>query len=142
MNFDRFYNYKGLELKDYGPYPFVFDLKEITEKNNYYRVVLWTGEHLQLTLMSIPVNDDIGLEVHDVDQFIYLEEGKALVNMGFNKDNLNLKEVIDDGYGIVIPAGTYHNVTNMGNKDLKLYSIYAPSNDKKNVIQKTKLDKE
>ncbi len=142
MNLDRFYNYKNLDLKDYGSNPFVFNIEDVTLKNNNFRVALWTGEHMQLTLMSIPVNDSIGLEIHDVDQFIRLESGKALVEMGKDKNNFNYKEFAYDDYGIIIPHGTWHNVTNVGNKPLKLYSIYAPINHKKGTIQKTKYDKE
>lgn len=142
MNLDRFYNYKNLDLKDYGPNPFVFNIEDVTLKNNNYRVVLWTGEHMQLTLMSIPVNDSIGLELHDVDQFIRLESGKALVEIGKDKNDLNYKEFAYENYAIIIPAGTWHNITNIGNKPLKLYSIYAPINHKKGTVQKTKYDKE
>ena len=97
---------------------------------------------MQLTLMSIPVNDSIGLELHDVDQFIRLESGNALVEMGKDKNDLNYKELAYENYAIIIPAGTWHNITNISNKPLKLYSIYAPINHKKGTIQKTKYDKE
>jgi len=70
-------------LKDYGPQPYVVDIAKATEQNNNYRTTLWTGNHLQLTLMSIKVGGDIGVEVHPViDQFIRIEEGQGIAQMG------------------------------------------------------------
>ena len=128
-----------MELRDYGPAPFVVNIDEATKQNNNYRTALWTGCHLQLTLMSIRVGGDIGLEVHpNVDQFIRIEEGQGLVQMGSSKTNLNFKTNVCDNYAIFIPAGTWHNVTNTGNIPIKLYSIYAPRNHPHGTVQKTK----
>ena len=72
-----------INLIDYGPYPFVINIEKATEQNDYFRIALWTGEHLQLTLMIIDVGEDIGLEVHpNTDQFIRIEEGQGVVLMG------------------------------------------------------------
>ncbi len=126
-------------LKDNGPDPYVIDLDKASKQNKTYRTALWTGEHLQLTLMSINVNDDIGLEVHPVtDQFIRIEQGEGLAQMGPMKNNLSFQTSVSDGYAIFVPAGTWHNVINTGNKPLKLYSIYAPPKHPKGTIQITK----
>lgn len=126
-------------LKDYGPAPFVIDLEEAAKRNKNYRTALWTGDHLQLTLMSIRVGEDIGLEVHPViDQFIRIEEGQGVAEMGPTKNNLNFRRNVSDGYAIFVPAGTWHNVTNTGNKPLKIYSIYAPPQHPRGTVHATK----
>lgn len=126
-------------LQDYGPKPYTVDIEEVTEQNNNFRRALWTGTHLQVTLMSINVGDDIGLEIHpNTDQFIRIEDGQGKVRMGKNKENLEYQANVSDGFAIMIPAGTWHNVINTGNKPLKLYSIYAPPHHKHGVVQATK----
>ncbi|GLC32813.1 hypothetical protein bsdE14_42230 [Clostridium omnivorum] len=128
-----------IELKDYGPEPFVINIDEATKRNRNYRTTLWTGKHLQLTLMSIKVGGDIGLEVHPaIDQFIRIEEGQGIVQMGPSKNNLNLRRRVSDGFAIFIPAGTWHNVINTGNRPLKLYSIYAPPQHPHGTVHETK----
>lgn len=132
-----------IKLKDYGPEPYVVDIEEATKQNNTFRTALWTGDNLQVTLMSIRVGDDIGLEVHPtVDQFIRIEEGQGLVEMGDTKDNLDFKEKVFDDYAIMIPAGKWHNVINTGDKPLKLYAIYAPPEHPRGTIHETKADAE
>ena len=131
------------QLKDYGPNPFVINIDDATDKNNTFRTTLWTGDHLQVTLMSIDVGDDIGLEVHEAgDQFIRIEEGQALVKMGNSKDNLDFEKMISDDYAIMIPAGTWHNIINTGNEPLKLYAIYAPPEHPPSTVHLTKADAE
>ncbi|MCE5222140.1 MAG: cupin domain-containing protein [Clostridium sp.] len=126
-------------LKDYGAQPFVVNINEATKQNNNYRIGLWTGNNLQVTLMSIKVGDDIGLEVHpQIDQFIRIEDGQGIVKMGGNKDNLDFQENVYDDFAIMIPAGTWHNVINTGNKPLKVYSIYAPPQHPHGVVHVTK----
>lgn len=129
------------KFKDYGPKPFVVNIEEATKLNNTFRTALWTGEHLQLTLMSINVGEDIGLEIHpNIDQFIRIEEGYARVMMGDNKDKPNFKANVKDGFAIFIPAGTWHNIVNTGKIPLKLYSIYAPPKHPFGTVQVTKAD--
>jgi len=124
---------------DYGPEPFVVNIDNVTTENCYYRTALWTGNHLQLTLMSIKVGGDIGLEMHqNLDQFIRIEEGCGLVKMGRNKDKLNYQRNVNGNYAILIPAGTWHNLINTGNRPLKLYSIYAPPQHPHGTIHETK----
>ncbi|MEC1157136.1 cupin domain-containing protein [Cytobacillus horneckiae] len=138
-NFQSSYGYQ--KLKDYGSKPFVVNINEATKLNNNYRTTLWTGKHLQVTLMSIKVDEDIGLEIHpDVDQFLRVEQGQGIVRMGVTKDNFNFASKIYDDSAIMIPAGTWHNISNIGNGPLKLYSIYAPPHHPFGTVHMTKLD--
>lgn len=132
-----------VKLKDYGPRPLVININEATLQNNTFRTALWTGNHLQVTLMSIKVGDDIGLEIHpDDDQFIRIEKGQALVQMGKNKNKLDFQAKAYDDFAIMIPAGTWHNIINTGNKPLKVYSIYAPPHHPHGTVHVTKANAE
>lgn len=142
-NYMNYYNMNPNYIRDYGPEPFVMNINEVTKQNNNFRTALWTGNHLQVTLMSINVGESIGLEIHpDVDQFIRIEQGYGLVQMGNNKNNLNFERKVYDDFAIIIPAGKWHNLTNIGNVPIKLYSIYAPPNHPKGTIHRTKADAE
>ena len=133
------HSYPNNTSSDYGPNPFVVDISKATIHNDTFRTALWTGNHLQLTLMSIPVGEDIGLEVHpNVDQFLRIEDGQGLVQMGDRIDNLYFRQPAYNEYAIFIPAGTWHNITNTGNRPLKLYSIYAPPNHPWGTVHQTK----
>ncbi|HHX59930.1 MAG TPA: cupin domain-containing protein [Epulopiscium sp.] len=126
-------------MNDYGPEPFVINIEDATEKNTLFRTTLWTGENLQLTLMSIEAGDDIGLEIHpDHDQFIRIEDGQGLITMGDTKDNLDFQRQLKDNYIVIIPAGKWHNLINTGNKPLKLYSIYAPPEHPRGTVHESK----
>lgn len=114
-------------IKDRGNAPCIVNMDCLARQNKCYRTALWTGSHLQVTLMCIPVHGDIGLEIHDeVDQFICIEDGCALVAMGESQNNLNCRQKTNGNYAVIIPAGTWHNIINIGKTPLKLYSIYAP----------------
>lgn len=129
------------ELKDYGPDPFTVNIEEATTQNEYFRTALWTGKHLQLTLMSIGVGEDIGLEVHpELDQFIRLEQGQGIVKMGNSSDRLDYQQSVSDDYAFIIPAGKWHNLINTGDTPIKLYSIYAPPQHPHGTIHKTKAE--
>lgn len=135
------YKRADIILKDYGPNPIVINIEDATKQNNTFRTALWTGENLQVTLMSIDIGDDIGLEIHTVgDQFIRIEDGDALVQMGDTQYNLNFEKKISSDYAIMIPSGKWHNVINIGNRPLKLYAIYAPPEHPKNTVHPTKAD--
>ncbi|MFD1021075.1 cupin domain-containing protein [Thalassobacillus hwangdonensis] len=135
--------YHYARTTDYGPNPYVVDINQATIDNNTYRTAVWTGDHLQVTLMSINPGDDIGLEVHPhVDQFLRIEQGQGVAQMGPTKDNLNFEREVMDDSAIMIPAGTWHNVTNTGDTPLKLYSIYAPPNHPFGTVHNTKADAE
>ncbi len=128
-------------LVDYGPEPFVINIEEATKRNNTFRTALWTGDYFQLTLMCIPAGGDIGLEIHNnVDQFLRIEDGQGIVKMGYSEDSLDYQERVCPDYIIIIPAGTWHNIYNTGNKALKLYSIYAPPQHPRGTVHETKED--
>jgi len=135
------YGDRRILLTDYGPEPFSVNINEATKQNNTYRTALWTGTHLQVTLMSLNVGDDIGLEMHpDVDQFLRIEQGQGIVQMGKSRDNINFERNVYDDSAIMLPAGTWHNLTNTGTIPLKLYSIYAPPNHPFGTVHVTKAD--
>ena len=127
-----------MELKDYGAESFVVNIEEATKQNSTFRTALWTGKNLQVTVMSIEVGDDIGLEVHEGDQFLRIEAGKGFVQMGDSEDSLTFEENAEDDYAIMIPAGKWHNVTNTGDQPLKIYSIYAPPEHPHGTVHQTK----
>lgn len=127
------------DLKDHGSKPFVVDVEKLTVDNKNYRTVIWTGKYMQMTVMSIPPGEAIGLELHkDHDQFIRIEEGEGIVQMGDAEDNLDFQEKVEDDFAILIPAGKWHNLVNNSTEPLKLYSIYSPVEHPKNTVQKTK----
>jgi mannose-6-phosphate isomerase-like protein (cupin superfamily) len=130
-----------IDLKDNGPEPYVVNINEATKQNTNFRTALWTGKYLQLTLMSINPNEDVGLEIHyDVDQFIRIEEGQGYVVMGDSPDYMYFQERVYDDSVILLPAGKWHNLINIGCTPLKLYSIYAPPEHPHGTVHKTKED--
>ena len=129
------------DIRDYGGEPLIFNINHATDMNKNFRTALWTGEHLQLTLMSIPVCGEIGVEMHtDVDQFIRVENGKAKVYMGNGQNDLHEMAHVGKNDAILIPAGTWHNIVNVGNHPLKLYSLYAPPKHPFGTVHPTKED--
>ncbi len=134
---------KARKVKDHGKEPYVLDIAAKTLKNDNFRSTLWTGEHLQLTVMSIPVGGDIGLEVHPKnDQFLRLEQGKGRVEMGPAEDNLTFTREVEDDWAILVPAGTWHNVTNIGDEPMKVYALYGPADHVPGTVHKTQEDAE
>lgn len=128
---------------DYGPQPFVVNIEEATLRNDCFRTALWTGCHLQLTLMSINVGEDIGLEMHpNLDQFIRIEAGQGVVKMGKEQNCLNFQACVGKDCAFVIPAGTWHNLINTGGTPIKLYSIYAPPQHPRGTVHPTRADAE
>ena len=114
------------DFSDRGKKPVVEDIEGMTLTNDNYRTTIWTGDKLQVTVMSILPGDDIGLEIHHgIDQFLRIEAGEGLCEMGDAEDNLTFKEAVKADHAIFVPADTWHNVTNTGTKPLKLYTIYA-----------------
>jgi mannose-6-phosphate isomerase-like protein (cupin superfamily) len=114
--------------QDFGGQPWVFDIEEATIEEGYYRKSVWTGKYMQLVLMSLKPGEKIDLEQHSKnDQFFRVEAGKARVQMGETEDNLSFDEVVEDDFAILIPAGFWHQITNIGDTDLKLYTIYGPA---------------
>lgn len=130
-----------MDTTDFGPAPYVVNIETETLENDFYRRTLWTGQNIQLTLMAIQPGHDIGLEVHDDhDQFLRLEAGKARVQMGPAKDNLNFEKTVEDDWVVLVPAGTWHNLTNIGDIPLRVYSLYAPPEHVHGTVHKTKAD--
>ena len=131
----------GYVLKDYGPRPLVFNIERATEQNRTFRTAMWTGDHLQVTLMSINAGEDIGAEVHpELDQFLRIEHGQGLVMMGYSRNNMNMQAMVSDDDAIIVPAGTWHNLINTGSTPLKLYSIYAPPQHPHGTVHRTKAE--
>jgi len=101
--------------------------------------VAWSGKYLQVTLMSIPVGGDIGLEEHpDTDQFIRLDAGRGRAQMGPSKDELTFDQEVTDGWCVIVPAGSWHNVTNIGDAPMQVYTLYAPQHHQPGKVQATK----
>jgi len=114
---------------------FIVNIEKETLENTDYRRVLYTSRYSQLVVMNIEPGDEIGNEIHGLDQFNRIEEGQAKVILN-NSDEYELKD--DDA--IVIPASTWHNVINTGDKPLKLYTIYSPPEHENGTIHSTKAD--
>lgn len=116
---------------------YVGNIEEASLQNENFREVIYTAEHSQLVLMSLLVGEEIGEEVHTVDQFIRCDEGegKAIID--------GVEHSISDGFAIVVPAGARHNIVNTSTSDsMKLYTLYAPPHHKDGTIHKTKAEAE
>lgn len=128
-------------MKDQGPNPYVVNIEQETVDNASFRTALWTGSFLQATLMSIEPGGEIGLEIHhDTDQFLRVEAGIGLVQMGDAEDNLDFEKNIEHDDAIFVPTGKWHNITNTGDEPLKLYSIYAPAHHPHGTVHATKAE--
>ncbi len=114
-------------------------IEQETEKNTYFRKVIYTGKHLQLVVMCLQGGEEIGNEVHaKVDQFFRIEQGEAAFVFRGKE-----KHLVKDGDAVIVPAGTYHNVTNTSKTaKLKLYTIYSPPNHPDKTVHKTKAEAE
>jgi len=113
---------------------FVQDIAAITSRNRDFRRVLYTGAHCQLVVMSLGPSEDIGEEVHDVDQFFRIESGTGSVVIGENTTPLQ------GGSAIVVPAGARHNIINGSAVPLQLYTIYAPPHHRDGVVHHLRRD--
>jgi mannose-6-phosphate isomerase-like protein (cupin superfamily) len=112
---------------------YVNNIEKLTLENENFRKVLYTAPHSQLVLMSIAPNDDIGEEIHHLDQFLRIEKGigKAILN--------DIEYSLEDGSAVVVPAGVKHNIINTSESEpLKLYSVYSPAEHKDGVVHATK----
>jgi mannose-6-phosphate isomerase-like protein (cupin superfamily) len=122
---------------DHGPKPYVINVEQMAAENENFREAVWTGRYLQMTLMSIPVCGEIGLENHqDTDQFIRVEQGSAVVKMGKCKGKPDFEKRMCSGDGVFVPAGTWHNIINTGKMPLKVSSIYAPPHHPRGTLQR------
>ncbi len=118
---------------------YVGAVEELALRNSYFRQVLFTAKHVQLVVMCLQPGEEIGAEVHpDIDQFFRIERGEARFVFDEKEERL-----VHDGDGVVVPAGTYHNVINASKTaQLKLYTIYSPPNHPDGTVHKTKADAE
>jgi mannose-6-phosphate isomerase-like protein (cupin superfamily) len=118
---------------------FAGPIEKLTEKNHYFRQVLFTGKHTQLVVMCLQKGEEIGNEVHrKVDQFFRVEKGEA--KFVFNGSE---EHIVGEGGAVIIPAGTYHNVINTSKtRQLKLYTLYSPPNHPDGTVHKTKAEAE
>jgi mannose-6-phosphate isomerase-like protein (cupin superfamily) len=125
-------------ITDIGPRPQSFGIERTTKENTNYRSVAWSGRYLQVTLMSIPAGGDIGLEVHpETGQFLRLEAGYGRVQMGYAKDKLAFEKDVSDGWCVLVPAATWHNIINTGSTPIQVYAIYAPAHHTPGNLQAT-----
>jgi mannose-6-phosphate isomerase-like protein (cupin superfamily) len=114
---------------------FVGKIEEMTLQNDYFRKVVNTTVGQQLVLMCLQPGEEIGMEVHNnVDQFFRIEQGEGKIVMNGEE------AIVSDGFAIVVPRGTQHNLINIGRGPLKLYTIYSPPNHPANRQQKTKAE--
>lgn len=114
---------------------YIIDIEKAIEENENFRKTLYTAKNSQLVAMSLRPNEEIGEEVHNLDQFIRIEEGKCKIILN------DVESSAEDGFAVVIPAGVKHNVINISpDKPLKLYTIYSPPNHRDGVIHKTKAE--
>ena len=106
---------------DQGPEPYTVNIERAVLLNSNFRTALWTGEHLQATLMSIP--EQIGLEAHPtLDQFLKIVDGTGLVLMGAQPDQLTFRRQVRRGDAIFVPSGTYHTLVTRGGRPLRFYA--------------------
>jgi mannose-6-phosphate isomerase-like protein (cupin superfamily) len=126
-----------MSMEDDSKKGYVGDIEKATLENEYFRQVLYTDARMQLVVMSLLPDEEIGEEVHEVDQFIRIEAGKG-------KTILNGQETaIEDGSVVIVPLGIRHNIINTSDAGkMKLYTVYAPANHKPGRIHKTKADAE
>jgi mannose-6-phosphate isomerase-like protein (cupin superfamily) len=115
---------------------FVQDIEGLAVKNDEFRRVLYTATHCQLVVMALRPKEEIGAEVHKLDQFFRVEEGTG----GAVLDGV--RTAIRAGFAVVVPAGTTHNIINSGSAPLKLYTLYAPPNHRDGVVHHTRAEAE
>lgn len=117
----------------------VDDIEKITLDNSNFREVVHTGEHAQLVLMSLRPGEEIGWEAHgNHDQFLRLEAGRARVDFGTDEDTAEESHQVEGDWAFIVPAGMWHNVVNVGDDDVKLYTIYSPPEHPDGTVHRTK----
>jgi mannose-6-phosphate isomerase-like protein (cupin superfamily) len=116
--------------------PYIANIQDVTLQNPDYRRVLFTSNYTQLVVMSLKPGEEIGNEIHGLDQFIRIESGTAKVIL----NNGESTQEITDDFVIIVPAGTWHNLVNIGSSDLKLYTLYSPPAHLATTLQSTKAD--
>lgn len=131
----------GCKMTDLGLIPSTVNITRASRQNHNFRTALWTGNQLQLTVMCIPFHGEIGWELHpSTDQLIRVEEGRASVHIGKNRDQMTFHRCLGAGDAVLIPCGIWHNVVNTGNRTLKLSSVYAPPQHPRGTVHRTRAD--
>lgn len=115
---------------------YVQDIEPIATGNNDFRRVLCTARHCQLVVMSLKPEEDIGAEVHKLDQFFRVEAGRGEAELD------GVRTAIQAGFAVIVPAGSRHNIINTGSEPLKLYTLYAPPNHRDGVVHPKRVDAE
>ena len=115
---------------------YVQNIEKAAERNTTFRTVLYTAKNCQLVVMSLKPGEDIGAEVHKLDQFFRIEEGEGKAVLD------GIEHRIKPGFAILVPAGTHHNIINGSSSSMKLYTLYAPPNHRDGVVHATKTDAE
>ncbi len=115
---------------------FLENIEELSKKNSDFRRVLYTAKNSQLVIMSLSPGEDIGEEIHDVDQFFRIETGFGEAVLA------GKKQIVSDGFAVIVPAGTRHNIKNTGDQPMKLYTLYSPPNHLDGTIHMTKKEAE
>ena len=115
---------------------FVQNIEAIAVTNTDFRRVLYTAGHCQLVVMALKPQEEIGMEVHQLDQFLRIEEGTGEAVLD------GVHTAISAGFAILVPAGTQHNIINTGSEAMKLYTLYAPPNHRDGVVHHTRADAE
>lgn len=111
---------------------YIINIEKSAKENNNFRKVLYTAKHSQLVLMSLRPAEEIGEEVHALDQFIRIEAGRGMAILD------GVEHAVGDGSAIVIPAGTRHNIINEADEEMKLYTIYSPPEHKDGIVHTAK----
>ena len=115
---------------------FIKDIESIVDKNDAFRRVLYTAKNCQLVVMALKPKEDIGEEVHTLDQFFRIEEGTGEAVLD------GVHTPISAGFVVLVPAGTKHNIINTGSGPLKVYTLYAPPNHRDGVVHQTRAEAE
>jgi mannose-6-phosphate isomerase-like protein (cupin superfamily) len=115
---------------------FVQNIESIAVKNEEFRRVLYTAKNCQLVVMALKPKEEIGMEVHQLDQFLRVEEGTGEAVLD------GVRTAISAGFAVLVPAGTNHNIINTGSVPMKLYTLYAPPNHRNGVVHHTRKDAE
>lgn len=115
---------------------FVQNIEDMAKSNGDFRRVLYTAKHSQLVLMALNPGEEIGEEVHKLDQFFRIEEGTGVAVLD------GVRTAVKSGFAVLVPAGTSHNIINTGGAPLKLYTIYSPPNHRDGVVHPTRADAE
>jgi len=115
---------------------FIQNIEALAVNNEEFRKVLYTAKHCQLVLMALPPGEEIGAEVHQLDQFFRVEEGSGEAELN------GVRTAIREGFAVIVPAGAMHNIINTDTVPLKLYTLYSPPNHRDGVIHHTRADAE